>query len=249
MPLRPLTVAFYARPVLRVARDCIGKHLVHDTPEGRVVGRIVEAEAYRGPEDRAAHSFGGRRTARTEVMFGPPGLAYVFFVYGLHHQMNLVTTAVGMPHAVLLRAVEPVEGAELMAARRGISMGRRQLTNGPGKLCQAFAIDRSANGVDLTRPPLYLCEGASPRRVARATRVGIDYAGEWTARLWRFYDPESRYVSVPAARAPAGAVPVSPRRLGSRDEASASRGALTPAGSAPLPLGARRRHRAGDAPE
>jgi DNA-3-methyladenine glycosylase len=193
MHLRPLTYAFYARPVLTVARDCIGKHLVHDTPEGRVIGRIVEAEAYRGPEDRAAHSYGGRRTARTEVMFGPPGLAYVFFVYGLHHQVNLVTTAIGMPHAVLLRAVEPVEGVELMAARRGIGASRRELTNGPGKLCQAFAIDRTANGADLTRPPLFLAEGASCK-VARTTRVGIDYAGEWAARPWRFYDPTSRYV-------------------------------------------------------
>jgi DNA-3-methyladenine glycosylase len=223
MHLRPLTYAFYARPVLRVARDCIGKHLVHDTPEGRVVGRIVEAEAYRGPEDRAAHSYGGRRTTRTEVMFGPPGLAYVFFVYGLHHQVNLVTTAVGMPHAVLLRAVEPVEGAELMAARRGISASRRELTNGPGKLCQAFAIDRAANGADLTRPPLFLAEGPSCK-VARSARIGIDYAGEWAARPWRFYDPASRYVSRPT-------IPT-----------------ITPAGSVPLPPVARRRARANGAP-
>ena len=133
MHWRPLPLAFYSRPVLRVARDCIGKHLVHDTPEGLVVGRIVEAEAYRGPEDRAAHSFGGRRTARTEVMFGPPGYAYVFLVYGLHYHVNLVTTAEGAPHAVLLRAVEPLAGAELMATRRGIPASRRELTNGPGK--------------------------------------------------------------------------------------------------------------------
>jgi DNA-3-methyladenine glycosylase len=185
--------------VLSVARDCIGKHLVHDTTEGLVVGRIVEAEAYRGPEDRAAHSFGGRRTARTEVMFGPPGFAYVFFVYGLHFQVNLVTTAPGMPHAVLLRAVEPVVGAELMSLRRGISASRRELTNGPGKLCQAFAIDRSANGADLTRPPLFLSDGPACR-VARSTRVGIDYAGLWAARPWRFYDPASAYVSTPRAK-------------------------------------------------
>ena len=197
----PLPLDFYARPVLEVARDCIGKHLVHDTTDGLVVGRIVEAEAYRGPEDRAAHSFGGRRTARTEVMFGPPGFAYVFLVYGLHFHINLVTTALDMPHAVLLRAVEPVIGAELMAARRGISASRRELTNGPGKLCQAFAIDRSAYGADLTRPPLYLSDG--PRcRVARARRIGIDYAGIWAARPWRFYDPSSPYVSPPRAKRP-----------------------------------------------
>jgi len=221
----PLPLDFYARPVLRVARDCIGKHLVHDTSEGLVVGRIVEAEAYRGPEDRAAHSFGGRRTARTEVMFGPPGVAYVFFVYGLHFHVNLVTTAPGAPHAVLLRAVEPVIGAEVMSARRGMSASRRELTNGPGKLCQAFAIGRSANGADLTRPPLFLSDG--PRcRVARATRVGIDYAGEWAARPWRFYDPASRYVSAVPGKAtavPGKATAVPGERSPSKRNAQAGR--------------------------
>jgi DNA-3-methyladenine glycosylase len=194
--MQPLPRAFYARPVLRVARDCIGKYLIHDTRDGRVVGRIVEAEAYRGPEDRAAHSFGGRRTARTEVMFGPPGHAYVFFVYGMHWSFNLVTTAEGAPHAVLIRAVEPVEGLELMASRRGLAPARRELTNGPGKLCQAFGIDRAAYGADLTSPPLFLSDG--PRcAVARCPRVGVDYAGVWAARPWRFYDPTSPYVSGP----------------------------------------------------
>ena len=184
-----------------VARDCIGKHLVHDSPEGLCVGRIVEAEAYRGPEDRAAHSFGGRRTARTEVMFGPPGHAYVFLVYGLHLHLNLVTTAVDMPHAVLLRAVEPLVGAELMEARRGVSATRPQLTNGPGKLCQAFGIERLHNAVDLTASRLFLSDG--PRsKVERATRVGIDYAGAWAARPWRFFDPSSRYVSTRKGAAP-----------------------------------------------
>jgi DNA-3-methyladenine glycosylase len=201
---RPLPRSFYARPVLSVARDCIGKHLIHDTAAGRLVGRIVEAEAYRGPEDRAAHSFGGRRTARTEVMFGPPGYAYVFLVYGLHWHFNLVTTAPGAPHAVLIRALEPLEGLELMAERRALPARERALTNGPGKLCHAFAIDRSAYGADLTRGPLFLSEGRSegPRqRVLRAPRIGIDYAGEWATRPWRFYDPASPYVSrLPRAR-------------------------------------------------
>jgi DNA-3-methyladenine glycosylase len=202
MHLQPLPRAFYARPVLRVARDCIGKNLVVTGPDGTLVGRIVEAEAYRGPEDRAAHSFGGRRTARTEVMFGAPGHAYVFFVYGLHYHVNLVTTAVDVPHAVLIRAIEPILGAEAMAVRRGMLAGQRELTNGPGKLCQALGIDRSFNGSDLTRPPLFLSDG--PRcKVARATRVGVDYAGAWKERLWRFYDPLSRYVSTRRGTAPA----------------------------------------------
>jgi DNA-3-methyladenine glycosylase len=204
MHLQPLPRAFYARPVLQVARDCIGKHLVHDCADGLLVGRVVEAEAYRGPEDRAAHSFGGRRTARTEVMFGPPGHAYVFFVYGLHHHVNLVTTAVGKPHAVLIRAIEPIAGVEAMAARRRMPAGQRELSNGPGKLCQALGIDRSFNGMDLTAPPLFLSDG--PRcKVARATRVGVDYAGVWKERLWRFYDPLSRYVSTRKGTAPARA--------------------------------------------
>ena len=192
----PLPLDFYARPVLRVARDCIGKHLVHDTSEGLVVGRIVEAEAYRGPEDRAAHSFGGRRTARTEVMFGPPGHAYVFFVYGMHWHVNIVTTRVGAPHAVLIRAVEPVEGVELMAERRGIAPTSPSLTNGPGKVCQAFAIDGARYGADLCRGSLVLIDG--PRgRIGRSPRIGVDYAGEAAAWPLRFAVRGNPHVSRP----------------------------------------------------
>jgi DNA-3-methyladenine glycosylase len=122
----PLPRSFYARGVLTVARDAIGKILVLERESGVLAGRIVEAEAYRGPEDRAAHSFGGRRTARTEAMFGPPGHAYVFFVYGMHFHLNLVTTREGAPHAVLIRAVEPLEGIPEMAKRRGAVRKRPQ---------------------------------------------------------------------------------------------------------------------------
>ena len=194
-PYVALPREFYARPVLTVARESIGKLLVHDTEEGRMVGRIVEAEAYRGPEDRAAHSYGGRRTARTEVMFGPPGHAYLFFVYGMHWQFNLVTTREGAPHAVLIRAVEPLEGLELMAARRNMAADRRELTNGPGKLCQAFGLARNCYGADLTQGPLFLTEG--PRvKVQTSPRIGVDYAEEWAEKPWRFFDPSSRFVSV-----------------------------------------------------
>jgi DNA-3-methyladenine glycosylase len=185
--------------VLVVARDAIGKIVVHETPEGRVAGRIVEAEAYRGPEDRAAHSYGGRRTARTEAMFGPPGFAYVFFVYGMHWHVNLVTTRDEVPHAVLIRAVEPLEGAELMARRRRLAPADRNLSNGPGKLCQAFAIDKRCYGLDLCQSPLFLSDG--PRAtIARSPRIGVDYAGEWAARPWRFFEAGNPYVS----RAPSG---------------------------------------------
>ena len=192
--LKPLPREFYARPVLSVAKACIGKLLVHETKHGLCVGRIVETEAYRGPEDRAAHSFGGRRTARTEVMFGPPGYAYVFFVYGMHYQFNIVTTKLGAPHAVLVRALEPVHGLEWMAKRRHLPETSRDLSNGPGKLCQAMAIGREAYGLDLCASPLFLAEG--PRtRSASSVRIGIDYAGDWAQKPWRFFDPKSRYVS------------------------------------------------------
>ena len=190
----PLPREFYARPVLTVAKACIGKLLVHRTKEGLAAGRIVETEAYRGPEDRAAHSYGGRRTARTEVMFGPPGFAYVFFVYGMHYQFNVVTTKDGAPHAVLVRAIEPVAGVELMAQRRNLPVTARELSNGPGKLCQALAIGRSEYGLDLCGRQLFLAEGPSVRS-ARSLRIGIDYAGDWAEKPWRFFDPKSRYVS------------------------------------------------------
>jgi DNA-3-methyladenine glycosylase len=191
---RTLPRSFYSRPVLVVARDAIGKILVHDTKRGRLAGRIVEAEAYRGPEDRAAHSFGGRRTKRTEAMFGPPGHAYVFFVYGMHWHVNLVTTRVGAPEAVLIRAVEPLEGLELMAERRGVALSSANLSNGPGKVCQAFGIDRKLYGADLCRGPLVLIDG--PRgSIGRSPRIGVDYAGDWAARPWRFFERKNRYVS------------------------------------------------------
>jgi DNA-3-methyladenine glycosylase len=183
--------------VLEVARELVGQVLVHELPEGIVAGRIVETEAYRGPEDRAAHSFGGRRTARTEAMFGPAGHAYVFFVYGMHWHFNVVAGRIGEPHAVLVRAVEPLEGVERMAARRGVAPDRVELTNGPGKLCRAFGIDRSRYGADLCSAPLYLVRGERVR-VARSPRIGIDYAGAWARRPWRFYAPANPWVSKPA---------------------------------------------------
>jgi DNA-3-methyladenine glycosylase len=192
--VKPLPRSFYARPVLAVARAAIGQILVHDTPRGRIAGRIVETEAYRGPEDRAAHSYGGRRTARTEVMWGPPGYAYVFFVYGMHWHVNLVTTRAEAPHAVLIRAVEPLEGLELMAEGRGLEPGDRNLTNGPGKVCRAFWIDGKAYGADLCQGPLFLAAGRRGK-IGRSPRVGVDYAGTWAELPWRFFELENRYVS------------------------------------------------------
>jgi DNA-3-methyladenine glycosylase len=203
--LTPLPREFYARPVLTVARDVIGKILVHDTPQGLLAGRIVEAEAYRGPEDRAAHSWGGRRTERTEVMFGPPGFAYVFFVYGMHWHVNLVTTRAGAPHAVLLRAVEPLMGVRVMAKRRRLAETDVNLTNGPGKLCQAFGIDKRHYNVDLTAGRLFLSEGSPAGKLVRSARIGVDYAGSWAEKPWRFSEQGNRWVSRarPSRKAPA----------------------------------------------
>jgi DNA-3-methyladenine glycosylase len=160
-------------------------HLVH-ADRGRLrVGRIVETEAYMGPRDRAAHSSRGR-TPRTEVMFGPPGHAYVYLIYGFWHCLNVVTGKRGVPHAVLLRALEPVTG---IAER----------TCGPGLLCRAMHIDRRFNGIDLRGDVLWLerpSRAAAPRaRIARSTRIGVESAGEWALRPWRFFDRDSDYVS------------------------------------------------------
>ena len=193
---KKLSRDFFARPVLAVARDCIGKVLVHRTADGEAAGRIVEAEAYRGPRDLAAHSARGL-TKRTAAMYGPPGHAYVFLLYGISWAMNLVTTADGAPHAVLIRAIEPIRGVELMARRRRKDSASRELTNGPGKLTQALAITGAEYGKDLCGAELYLEESEVPvGRIGRSTRIKVDYAGAWAFRQWRFYERGNRYVSV-----------------------------------------------------
>ena len=196
---RKLPREFYAQPVLTVARQCIGKILVHRTPEGEAAGRIVEAEAYRGPLDLAAHSRRGLHSKRTSAMFGPPGHAYVYFLYGVHWAMNLVVASEGKPHAVLIRALEPVRGLELMARRRNKPITARELTNGPGKLTSALAITGADYGRDLCGDELFLADDGLkiPRRsIGRSPRINVDYAGAWAALPWRFYLKGNRYVSV-----------------------------------------------------
>jgi DNA-3-methyladenine glycosylase len=189
--------SFYDRPALTVARDCIGEILVHRTAEGVAAGRIVECEAYRGPEDLASHSSKGR-TKRTEAMFGPPGHAYVFLIYGTSWAFNLVVEAEGKPHAVLIRALEPVVGIDLMARRRTFAAGSVLLTNGPGKLCQALAITGTDYGCDLCKGDLFVASADRTRGpVARSPRINVAYAGDWAARPWRFFERGNRYVSVP----------------------------------------------------
>ncbi|HEV8361464.1 MAG TPA: DNA-3-methyladenine glycosylase [Candidatus Thermoplasmatota archaeon] len=193
---RKLPRRFYTRPALEVARDLVGKVVVHRTPEGEASGRIVECEAYAGPRDRAAHSHQGRRTARTEAMFLEGGHAYVFFLYGMHWAFNVVCARAGEPQAVLVRAVEPVRGLALMARRRGLDAARRELTNGPGKVCEALGITKAQYGADLCGDALFLEDGVPLARVARSPRVNVAYAGAHAAWPWRFYEQGNRYVSV-----------------------------------------------------
>jgi DNA-3-methyladenine glycosylase len=187
---------FYARPVLAVARACIGKVLVHRGPDGEAAGRIVEVEAYRGPADRAAHSWHGL-TRRTAAMYGAPGHAYVYLLYGTSWAMNLVVASEGEPHAVLIRALEPLRGLDLMARRRGRPVHSRELTNGPGKLTHALGIGRADYGRDLCRGGLFLEESDRPAgRIGRSHRIHVEYAGAWAAKPWRFYERGNRFVSV-----------------------------------------------------
>jgi DNA-3-methyladenine glycosylase len=187
---------FYARPVLTVARECIGKILVHSACEGETAGRIVEAEAYRGPLDLAAHSSRGL-TKRTAAMFGPAGHAYIYLLYGISWALNLVVAREHEPHAVLIRALEPVRGLALMAERRSLPPDSRNLTNGPGKLTMAMGITGALYGEDLSGPRLFL-EEADTRaiRVGRSVRINVDYAGDWALKRWRFYERGNRFVSV-----------------------------------------------------
>jgi DNA-3-methyladenine glycosylase len=187
---------FYARPALVVARESIGKILVHRSADGEAAGRIVEAEAYCGPHDIAAHSSRGL-TKRTAIMFGPPGYAYVYLLYGSSWATNLVVASVGKPEAVLLRALEPARGTELMARRRAKTADSRELTNGPGKLTQALAITGAQYGADLCGGDLFLEDsGYRPARIGRSARINVDYAGSWAQKRWRFYERGNRYVSV-----------------------------------------------------
>jgi DNA-3-methyladenine glycosylase len=182
--LRPLPRSFYARDTTTVARELLGKQIVHRVAGLERAGRIVEVEAYLGPHDRAAHSSKGL-TARTRVMFGPPGHAYVYLIYGLHHCLNVVTEPEGHGAAVLIRALEPV-------------LNLTGKANGPGLLCRALGVDRQLNGADLLGDTLFIADpGAQKFGIVKRPRIGVDYAGAWARRLLRFYIRGSTHVSRP----------------------------------------------------
>jgi DNA-3-methyladenine glycosylase len=172
---------FFARSPLEVAPELLGKLLVREIDGEIRWGRLVEVEAYCGPQDLAAHSARGLRTARTAVMYGPPGHAYVYFIYGMHHCLNFVCRPEGMPEAILVRALEPGPGT-----------GR---CSGPGLVCRALGVDRGLNGAPLEPPALYvLDDGYRPETIVQTPRIGVDYAGEWKDRPWR-YCVDSRHLS------------------------------------------------------
>lgn len=187
--------SFYQQDALAAAQALLGKVLVRRTPEGITRARIVETEAYLGPADAAAHSYQNRQPNRTRIQYGPGGYAYVFLIYGMHWCMNVVVNDPQHPEVVLLRALEPLEGLELMQARRG---RKDNLCNGPGKLCAAMAIDRSCYGMDLCGEALWLEEGSlRPEEHILATpRINVDYAGEAAAYPWRFVIQDSPWLSV-----------------------------------------------------
>ena len=208
-PKPKLKRSFYSRDTLTVARELIGKRLVHRSEGGLTVGEIVETEAYIGPFDPASHAYQGRRTARTEVQFGPAGHAYIYSVFGTNYCFDITTGPLGRPEVVLIRALRPLYGIEIMAKRRGIMLDTtsrsverpiRNLCNGPGKLCQAMGITKELYGIDVCGDILYLEEGdrkIRPSDIAVTPRVGIDYAGEAKNYPWRFCLSDCIYVSRP----------------------------------------------------
>ncbi|MGD0176007.1 MAG: DNA-3-methyladenine glycosylase [Candidatus Bathyarchaeia archaeon] len=192
MKLRVLPRKFYARDTVRVAKCLLGKRLVRVKGRSRMEGRIVEVEAYRGLDDPASHAFRGP-TPRNAPMFGEPGHAYVYFTYGNHYCLNITTQATGTPGAVLIRAVEPIEGLQAMRRLRP-NVSDPNLTNGPGKLTKALGIDRALNEVDMTKPsPLFVVDSDETQfEIARSARVGISRG---TDLLWRFHIRGNPYVS------------------------------------------------------
>jgi DNA-3-methyladenine glycosylase len=184
---RHLGLEFFDRDTVAVACDLLGKVLVREIEGTRLWGRLVEVEAYLGPDDLAAHSSGGRRSPRNEVMYGPPGHAYVYLTYGMHHCLNFVTRQEGVPQAVLVRALEP-----------GPGVGR---CSGPGLVCRALNIDRNLNGAELVPPSIYVLDDDPPsRRIYATPRIGIGQQGDWTDRPLRFCW-DSAYLSRPVPKA------------------------------------------------
>ncbi len=199
--LRRADTAFFARDSKTLARQLLGQRLVHVTGGTRLSGMIVETEAYLGVIDRAAHTYGGRRTERNSSMWGAGGHAYVYLIYGLHSCMNVVAGRAEEPVAVLIRALRPEKGIDRMYERRAAARRDTDLCSGPGKLCQAMGIDRELDGINLTGDRLFVellrSRQLPASSIATGPRVGVDYAGEWAAKPLRFAIRDDPNVSRP----------------------------------------------------
>lgn len=192
---RKLPRSFYSRSTLEVAPDLLGKVLVRRIAGRRVAGKIVETEAYVGPHDLACHASKGH-TPRTSIMFGPPGYAYVYMIYGFYFCLNVVTEPKGYPAAVLIRGVEPLESLDLMRQLRNNPERDTNIASGPGKLCMALSIDKRLNGEDLLGQTLWIEDSKlDTGLILNSPRVGVDYAGEYKDKPWRFYLANNPHVS------------------------------------------------------
>ncbi len=182
---------FFEKPTLKVAKELLGKYLVVKKRGKLLSGKIVETEAYIGKKDPASHAYRGV-TPRTKLMFGKPGYAYIYLTYGMYYCLNFITEKEGFPAAVLVRAVEPKEGLDLMIKRRKIKK-IENLTNGPGRLCKAFGLDKSLNGADICSDVIWIEDrGENPEKIVSASRIGIKVGKD---KKWRFYIAENGYVS------------------------------------------------------
>ncbi|MFI5152059.1 MAG: DNA-3-methyladenine glycosylase [Chitinophagales bacterium] len=197
--LKKLDGTFYDRPkVLEIARELLGKILVTHMDGLLTSGRIVETEAYAGIIDRASHAYGGRRTVRNEVMYQPAGTAYIYLCYGVHHLFNVVTNKAEVPHAILVRALNPLSGIETMLKRTGKRTLDFQLTRGPGNLSKAMGLHTKYSGYSLLSDKIYIAEDdfiLDPKEIVKTTRIGVDYAGRDASRKFRFIVKGNPYVS------------------------------------------------------
>lgn len=201
--MKKLSREFYSRDTETVAKELLGKILIHEVDGKRLSGKIVETEAYLGIKDKAAHSYGGRRTPRVEVMYGKAGFSYVFIIYGMYYCFNVVTQKEDIPEAVLIRALEPIENLDIISNNRFkkdyndlTKTQIKSLTNGPGKLCDALRINKTLNGEDLCDNKLYIVDNDEEFNIITDKRIGIDYAEEARDYLLRFYIENNKYVSV-----------------------------------------------------
>lgn len=196
-----LSREFYTEnDVVSIAQSLLGKVLCTRIHRQLTNGIIVETEAYHGPEDKASHAYGGRRTARTEIMYAQGGTAYIYLCYGIHHLFNVVTATEDVPHAILIRAIEPLEGIDLMMTRRRMSSLSQSLTAGPGSLSVALGLDTTMSGMDLVRrnSPVWIEDRGRDileTQIIASPRVGVGYAKEWADRPWRFRIRDNAWTS------------------------------------------------------